>query len=318
VSAFRSLTVTCTLASALLGTGAAHAQNFPTKAIRMVTATPGGGADFSARALAQKMAVIVGRPVVVDNRGINSMQIVATAPADGYTILTYGSPMWLAPLMHETAWDPIKDFAPVIAATDAPNMLAIHPSVPAKSVKELIAVAKAKPGQLNYASGSPGSASHLGAELLKSMAGIDIVHVPFKGVGQALTGVLSNEAQVLLMVVSGVAPHVVAGRLRALAVTSAKPTKLAPGVPTVSESGVPGFEVGTIIGVFAPAGTPALIIRALNQSLRRVLESPDVQERFFATGVEVTPGPPETLAAVVKADIARFGKVVKDAGIGRK
>ncbi|HYH43375.1 MAG TPA: tripartite tricarboxylate transporter substrate-binding protein [Burkholderiales bacterium] len=310
--------MTCTLASALLGTGAAHAQNFPTKAIRMVTATPGGGADFSARALAQKMAVIVGRPVVVDNRGINSMQIVATAPADGYTILTYGSPMWLAPLMHETAWDPIKDFAPVIAATDAPNMLAIHPSVPAKSVKELIAVAKAKPGQLNYASGSPGSASHLGAELLKSMAGIDIVHVPFKGVGQALTGVLSNEAQVLLMVVSGVAPHVVAGRLRALAVTSAKPTKLAPGVPTVSESGVPGFEVGTIIGVFAPAGTPALIIRALNQSLRRVLESPDVQERFFATGVEVTPGPPETLAAVVKADIARFGKVVKDAGIGRK
>ena len=318
MSAFRSLLATCALTSILLGADAAHAQNFPTKAIRMVTATPGGGADFSARALAQKMAVIVGRPVVVDNRGINSMQIVATAPADGYTILTYGSPMWLAPLMHETAWDPIKDFAPVIPATDAPNMLAIHPSVPAKSVKELIAVAKAKPGQLNYASGSPGSASHLGAELLKSMAGIDIVHVPFKGVGQALTGVLSNEAQVLLMVVSGVAPHVAAGRLRALAVTSARPTKLAPGVPTVSESGVPGFEVGTIIGVFAPAGTPAPIIRSLNQSLRRVLESPDVQERFFATGVEVTPGPPETLAAVVKADIARFGKVVKDAGIGRK
>ena len=318
MSPFRLLIGTCASVCVLLGAAAAHAQTFPTKAIRMVTATAGGGADFSARVLAQKMALIIGRPVVVDNRGLNAMQIVATAPADGYTILTYGSPMWLAPLMHETAWDPIKDFAPISPATDAPNILAVHPSVPAKSVKELIAVAKAKPGQLNYASGSPGSASHLGAELLKSMAGIDIVHIPFKGVGQALTGVLSGQAHVLLMVVSGAAPHVAAGRLRALAVTSAKPSALAPGLPTVADSGLPGFEVGTIIGVFAPAGTPAPIVRILNQSLVRVLESADIQEKFFTTGVEVTPGPPENLAATVKADMARFGKVIKDAGIGRK
>lgn len=294
------------------------AQPFPTKAIRMVTATAGGGADVSARVLAQKLAVIVGKPVVVDNRGLNAMQIVGTAPSDGYTILTYGSPMWLAPLMQDTAWDPVKDFAAVIPATDAPNILVVNPSVAAKTVKELIAVAKAKPRMLNYASGSLGAASHLGAELFKSMAGVDIVHISYKGVGQALTGVLSGEAHVLLMVPSGVSQHVAAGRLRALAVTSAKPSALAPGLPTVAESGLPGFEVGTIIGVFAPAATPRPVIQSLNQFLRRVLESADVQEKFTSMGVEVTPGPPENLAAMVKADMARFGKVIKDAGIGRK
>lgn len=298
--------------------GAVHAQNFPSKSIRMVTATAGGGADLSARVLAQKLAVIVERPVVVDNRGLNAMQIVGTATADGYTILTYGSPMWLAPLMQDTAWDPIKDFAAVIPATNAPNVLVVNPSVAAKTVKELIAVAKAKPRMLNYASGSLGAASHLGVELFKSMAGVDIVHVSYKGVGQALTGVLSGEAHVLLMVPSGVAPHVAAGKLRALAITSAKPSALAPGLPTVAESGLPGFEVGTIIGVFAPTATPKPIIQSLNQSLQRVLESADVQEKFLSMGVEVTPGPPENLTAIVKADMARFGKVIKDAGIGRK
>jgi len=313
----RLLIGSCTAVALLAGAAAVPAQTFPDKSIRMVTATVGGGADFSARMLAQKMSALIGRPVVVDNRGLNAMQIVATAAADGYTILTYGSPMWLAPLMHETAWDPIRDFAPVIAATDAPNILAVYPQLPAKTVQELIALARAKPGQLNYASGSPGSASHLGAELLKSMAGIDIVHIPYKGVGQALTGVISGQAHVVLIVVSGATPHIASGRLRALAVTSAKPSALAPGLPTVAASGLPGFEVGTIIGVFAPAGTPAAVVRTLNQTLVRVLESPDVRDKFFATGVEVTPGTPADLAATIKSDMARFARVIKAAGIGK-
>ena len=315
----RSVVWICALVVMSLATGAAPAQqNFPAKAIRMVTAEIGGGADFTARLVALNLAVTVGRPVVVDNRGLTSMQIVANAPPDGYTLLTYGSPMWLAPLIHDAAWDPIKDFAPLTVATNAPNILVVHPGVPAKSVQELVALAKARPGQLNYGSGSPGSASHLGMELFKSLAAVDIVNVPYKGVGPALTNTIGGQVQVLLIHVAGGTPHISAGRLRALAVTSAKPTPLAPGLPTVAASGLPGFEVGTMIALFAPAGTPAALVRLLNQRLVQTLDNAEVREKLLATGVEVAPGPPGELTAIMKSDIARFGKVIKDGRLRSK
>jgi len=299
----------------LVGDGTVLGQNYPTKPIRMVTAQIGGGADFTARLVAQGLSSAVGRSVVVDNRGLTSMQIVANAPPDGYTLLCYGSPMWIGPLMQDVSWNPVKDFAPITVATKTPNILAVHPSVPAKSVRELIALAKARPGELNYASGSPGATSHLGGELFKSMAGVDIVHIAYKGNGPALTALIAGQVQMMLANVAGVLPHVSAGRLTALAVTSAQPSALAPGLPTVSAAGLPGYELVTTVSLFAPAGTPAPLIKLLNQTLVRVLNSADIKEKFFRTGVEVEPGSPEELMATMKSEIAQFGKVVKDAGL---
>jgi tripartite-type tricarboxylate transporter receptor subunit TctC len=294
-------------------------QDYPNRAIRVVAAAPGGGADIMARLIAQGVTAGLGQQVVIDNRGgsvVIPSQMVAQAAPDGYTLLFYGNPFWLFPLMRDhTPYDPVKDFSPITLAASSPNVLVVHPSLPVKSVKELIALAKAKPGQLNYGSGVPGGSPQLSAELFKSMAGVNIIHIPYKGTGPSITALIGGETQLMFASATAVAQHVKAGRLRALAVTSARPTALAPGLPTVSASGLPGYESAFMLGIFAPARTPAAIINRLNQEIVRVLNRADLKDRFFNAGVDVVGSSPERLAAAVESDIAVMGKVIRDAGI---
>ena len=301
----------------LMIAGAAYGQSYPTKPIRMVTAAIGGGADLTARIVAQGLSASLGRQVIVDNRGLTAIDIALSAPPDGYTLLAYGSPLWLAPLTQDNVhWDALKDFAPVTSATNTPNLLVAPSSLAVKSVGELIALAKARPGELNYAAGSPGSTSHLGAELFKSMAGANIVHVPYKGNGPALTALIGGQVQIMFANVALVTPHIKSGRLKGLGVTSLHPTQLAPGVPTVA-SALPGYELVTNISIFAPARTPAPVIKFLNQEIVRLLNLPEIKDKALGIGVEAVGSTPDELTAAMKAEVARFSKVIKDAGIRR-
>ena len=303
----------CTL---LFGASTARGQTYPNKPIRIVTSAPGNGDDLAARLIAQGVAGAWGQQVVVDNRGLIAVEIAAKAPPDGYTVLFYGSPMWLAPFMRESVpYDPVKDFSAVTWATVSPNILVVHPSLAVKSVAELVALAKAKPGELNYGTGSAGSTPHLAAALFKSMAGINIVRVPYKGSAPALTALIGGQLQFMFPSTSSVAPHLNSGRLKALAVTIAQPSALAPGLPTVAASGLPGYESASLLGAFAPAGTPAALINRLNQEMVRALMRTDAKERLFNFGVEAVGSSPEQFAAAVKSEMAKWGKVIRDAGI---
>ena len=299
----------------VLGTGVVSGQNYPNKPIRILTTAPGSGADLVGRLIAPRLLDSLAQPVVIDNRGIIAIETVARAPADGYTLVLYGSPLWLLPFMRDNVpWDPLRDFSPITLAVSTPNVLVVHPSVPVKSVKELIALAKARPGELNYAS-TTGSTPHLGAELFKAMAGIDIVHIPYKGTGPAILALLGGQVQAMFPAVGSAVPYVKSGKLRALAVTSAQPSALAPGLPTVAAAGLPGYEAVSIIGILAPAGTRATIIGRLNQEIVRILNQTNVKEQLFSTGVETVGSSPEQFAATVKSEMARLGKVIKDASI---
>ena len=305
----------------LIGTFAAPlstvAQNYPSKPVRVVTAEQGGGADLPLRFFVPGLVERLGQGVIVDNRGGTvtiPAEIVAKAPPDGYTVLFYGSPMWIIPLLLADApYDPLRNFAPITLAFRTTNLLLVHPTMPAKSVGELIALAKAKPGVLNYGSGGTGSSTHLGPELLKSMAGIDIVRVPYKGAGPAVTGLIGGEVQ-LIITSTPVKAHLQSGRLRALAVTSAEPSPLYPGLPTVAAT-VSGYESSVMFGFFAPAKTPSPIVDRLNRDLVRILGQPDIQERLLNTGSEAVASSPDQFVAAMKSDIARMGKVIKDSGI---
>ena len=302
----------------VLNAGGVSGQNYPTKPVRLVTSLPGGGNDFVARVIAQGITAPLGQPVIVDNRGAQpAMQIVFKAQPDGYNLFVGGADFWTAPLIRKMEWDPVKDFSPISNTTAAYTILVINPSLPAKSVRELIDLAKAKPGALNFNSSSIGSAGHLSGELFKSMAGINMVHIPYNSGGAAITAVISGEVQLAFFAPAAVAPLVKAGKLRALAVTSPKPTALAPGLPTIAET-VPGFEIGSATAVLAPARTPAAIINRLNQEIVRLLNQADVKEKFFNVGVEVVASSPQQLAALMKSDIARLGKVIRDAGLQEK
>lgn len=244
-----------------------QAQTFPTKPLRMLTAEPGGGSDLIARVIAQGLSASLGQQVVVDNRvgGVLIAELAAKAAPDGYTLLTYSSTIWLIPLMRaHTPYDPLRDYASITLVGNSPMVLVTHPSVAANSVKELIALAKAKPGELNFASGPSGAIPHLSAELFKFMAGIDIVHVPYKGVGAAVTDLIGGRTQMMMPNASAALPHIKSNRLRGLAVSSAQPSALAPGLPTMAQAGLPGYESVAIYAVFAPAKTPAAIVRRLN------------------------------------------------------
>jgi len=291
------------------------AQDYPTKPVRIITAEAGGGADLLSRIVAQGISVSLGQPVIVDNRGPIAIELAARAQADGYSFLVYPNTVWVLPFMRKTAWDPVKDFALITMATRAPNILVVHPSVAANSVRELIALAKSKPGALNYADASIGSIPHLTAELFKAMAGVNMVHIPYKGSGPAFNALFSYEVQVMFPNLGSAAPHIKAGRLRALAVTTLEPTPIAPGLPTVAASGLPGFESAVTQGVFAPAKTPQAVIRRLNREIVGALGRPEVKERLFALGLEVVANSPGEFAAAMKADMAKWGKVIKDAGI---
>ena len=309
----------CGLAITLWHGQVLWAQNYPVKAIRIVAAAAGGSSDFSARLIAQGISGPLGQPVVVENRGgtgVIAAQTVARSAPDGYTLLNYGSNVWLLPFLQgDLHYDPIRDFAPITLAIRSPNILVVHPSLPVKSVRELIALAKAYPGGLNYASGGDGSSNHLAGELFNSIAGVKLVRVPYKGVGPAISDLLSGHVQVMFATAGGTAQHIKSGRLRALAVTSLHQTALAPGLPTAAASGLPGYEATSIQAVFAPSGTPGPVIARLNQEIVRVLNQPEVKERLFNSGVEAVGSSPEELAATIKAEMSRLGKVIREAGI---
>jgi tripartite-type tricarboxylate transporter receptor subunit TctC len=308
------------LATVLLALGVACAQSYPLKPLRIVTAEAGGGNDFAARTIGQSIAGQLGQPWVVDNRGgaggAIAAEIVARAPPDGYTLLVYASNVWLIPLLRKNVpYDVIRDFAPITWAARSPNTVVVHPSLPVKSVQDLIALARAKPGQLSYGSGGTGSSTQLAVELFKSMAKVDILRIPYKGNAPALNDLVGGQVQLMFATAGSVSPHIKSGRLRAIAVTSAEPSILAPGLPTVAASGLPGYESISIYGVFAPARTPAPIISQLNRAIVAVLNMPEVRERFFNVGVETVGSTPEQYAATIKADIARMSKVIRDARI---
>jgi tripartite-type tricarboxylate transporter receptor subunit TctC len=293
---------------------------FPAKPIRILAAEPGGGSDFAARLIAQGMAGSFNEPVIVENKagasGVIAAETVASTAPDGYTMLFYGNGFWLLPfLQSKVSYDPIKDFAPVTLTVTTPLILTVNPAAGAKSVPDLIAIAKAKPGQLNYASGGAGTIPHLAAELFNAMAGVRITRVPYKSTGPALNALMGNEVQVMFGNASSVMPQVKSNRLLALAVTSAQPSALLPGLPSLASLGLPGYSAETMYGMFAPAKTPKALIARLNEAIVRTLNAPAVKDKFFASGAEVVASSPERLGELVKADMARLGKVIKDSGI---
>ena len=300
----------------ILAAGVVSAEKYPYKPLRVVTAAAGGGNDLVGRLIAQGLTATLGKQVIVDNRGGIAAEIAAKAPADGYTLLFYGSAVWTTPFLRDNVpYDPVRDLSPITLATKAPDIVVVHPSVPVKSIMELITLAKAKPGQLNYATGTMGASPHLAAELFKAMAGADIVRVPYKGTGPSLNAVIAGEVQLMFPDAGPVMPHIKSGRLRALAVTSAEPSALAPGLPTVAASGVPGYEAVSMLGMFAPARTPPLLIKRLNQEVVQILMKVEVKERLLNAGTEAVGSSPEQFAATIKSEIAKWGKVIKDAGI---
>jgi len=297
---------------------AAWGQSYPTRSLRMLSAGLGGGSDVAARLIAQGLSESLGQPVVVDTRvgGIIIADIAAKAAPDGYTLMTYSSTLWLVPLMRAaTTYDPVRDFSAITLVGASPMVLVTHPSVAATSVKELIALARAKPGELNFATGPSGAVPHLAGELFKAMAGIDIVQIAYKGVGVAVTDVVGGRVQMMFPNASAALPHVKTGRLRGLAVTSAQPSGMAPGLPTMASAGLPGYECVAMYAVFAPAKTPARLTVLLNREIVRVLNRPEYKERFHAASTAVIASSPEELTATMKAEMSRMGKVIKAAGI---
>jgi tripartite-type tricarboxylate transporter receptor subunit TctC len=298
--------------------GLACGQGYPARPVRLVTSSPGAGTDFATRVIAQGLTAKYGRQVIVDNRpsGVVIGEIVAKSAPDGHTMFLNGSAFWLQPfLQSNTPYDPVRDFSPVTLVTTAPNVLVVNASLPANSVQDLIARAKAKPGELNYGSSSAGTPTHLGPELFKAMTGVNIVRVAYKGNGPAVNGLIMGEVQMMLANVTSVLPHVRSGRLKALAVASAEPTALAPGLPTIAASGVPGFESSSTYGVFGPAGMPRQLVDQISRDMVEVLRNAEAKQRLFNAGMEVLGTTPQELARVMKADMQKMGAVIKNAGI---
>jgi tripartite-type tricarboxylate transporter receptor subunit TctC len=301
---------------------AATAQTFPSKPVRLiVTFPPGGPSDFVARALGQKLTEGWGQQVVVDNRGgaggVVGVEAAARAGPDGYTLLQGQSGgMSINPaLLPKLSYDPFRDFAPITMLVINAQMLVAHPSVPAKTVKELVALAQAKPGQIAYASAGVGSAQHLGMEMLKVMTRVDILHVPYKGTGVLLGDLFSGQVSLLFTSMPAVLPHVNSGKLRGIAVGSAKRSPAAPDVPTVAESGVPGFEYVAWYGLFAPARTPKTIIDRINSDVTRALGNADLSQRLASQGAEPSPMSSQDLARYMREDHERWKKVIREAKI---
>jgi tripartite-type tricarboxylate transporter receptor subunit TctC len=301
----------------VMASGSAIGQDYPSKVVRIFTSQPGGGSDFTARFIAQGISGSLGQPVIVENRGssVIAAEIVSKAPSDGYSLLSWGNTLWIGALLDKTPYDPMRDFTPVSLVGKGPHMLVVHRSLPLRSVKELVALAKARPGELNYASTSAGSPLHLAGELLKSMAGVNIVRVNYKSTGPAIIGILSGEAQLMFPNVNAGMPHVKTGKLAALAVTTAQPSSLAPGLPTIASAGFPGYEIAAADSILGPAKMSPAVLNRLSQEITRFLRTPEAREKLLATGTEVVGSTPDELAAVMKSDTAILGKVIKDAGI---
>ena len=311
------------LIAALLVPFVAGAQEYPSKPIRMVVGfPPGGGTDVVARILAPGLSELLGQPVVIENRpgatGTTAAGMVAKAPADGYTIMMgHVSVNAIAPsLFSNLSYDVIRDFAPVAIAAAVPHFVVVHPSAPVSSLKELVVYLKAQPGKLSFPSAGNGSMPHLAGELFKSLAGVDLVHVPYKGTGQSMQDLLGGQHLVAFDTMAASAPHVRSGKLRALAVSTASRLAAFPDVPTGEEAGVPGYVLTTWYGVFAPAGTPSSIVNRLHGDMVKAMQTPEVRARLEGLGADGTVSrSPEEFAALVRADTARYAKIVKDIGL---
>jgi tripartite-type tricarboxylate transporter receptor subunit TctC len=306
---------------ALAFIGAVHAQPYPSKSIRYVVPyAPGGSTDIVARVLALKLSEAMGQQVVVDNRpgagGAIGADIVAKSPPDGYTMVTAVTSIMAINqfLYRKLPYDPEKDFAPVTQVGSLPLILVIHPSLPAKNVREFIAIAKAKPGQLNYGSSGVGTATHMTTELFKAMAGVDLVHIPYKGSGQVMGDVIGGQLALIFDQIVSSLPHVQGGKLRMLAITSAKRFPSLPDLPTIAESGVPGYESISWAGVAVPAGTPKEIVARLHAEIVKVLAMPDIRERFLRDGIETIGSTPEQFSEHIRRERIKWAKVVKDSG----
>lgn len=314
----------CNLVFFLLASVAtvATAQSYPSKAVRVIVPfPPGAGVDIVTRAVSGRLGEALGQQLVIDNRagagGIVGAEVAAKAPPDGYTLLmgTAGMLTVVPHLNSRLPYSPERDFAPVSLVASVPSMLVVHPSLPVKSVKDLIALARAKPGVLNYASTGNGTLPHLAAEFFKSQAKVNMVHVAYKGSAPAITDLLSGQVEVFFGNMLSVIPHVRSKRLRALAVTSLKPQAVAKDVPTMAESGFPGFEAGTWFGLLAPAGTPGNIIARLHTDVVKTVHLPDVQERLAGQGATTIGNTPEQFAAYIRSESAKWAKVLKASGV---
>ena len=301
---------------------AAWAQEYPVKAIRFIAPNlPGGPTDILARLIGQKLAESFGQPVVIENRagagGNIGTEAAAKSPPDGYTLVTGNNATFGAnvSLYKHLAFDPVKDFAPIVLVGTQPNILVVHPSLPVTSVKQLIALAKARPGELNYAGSGMGAVAHLAAELFKTMAQVNIVHIPYKSAAPALIDVIAGQNQLMFATSLSVQPHIKSEKLRALAVTTANRSRLMPELPTIAEAGVPGFAAMTWHGVLTTGGTPPAIVNKLNAEINRILQLPDVRERLGALGAEIIGGTPQEFADHIKREIPKWAKVIKDAGV---
>lgn len=300
--------------------GVSYAQAYPLKPIRILTCEAGGTCDLSARVIAQALTERVGQQVIVENRGAASgliaVQTVTKAAADGYTLLFHSSPIWLMPFLQDSVpFDPVRDLIPVCLVVRAPLVLVVHPSLPVKAVKDLLALAKARPGELDYGSGATGAAPHLAAELFKSMGGVDIVRIAHRGTGTAVIDLIAGRLQLMFPVLATISPHIKAGKVRALAITTRQPSALFPGLTTVSEAALPGYDISGVFGLFAAAGTPASIVTRLNQEIVSALNKTEIRDRLFAAGMETVASSPEEFAAHVKREMTTLGKVIRDAGI---
>jgi tripartite-type tricarboxylate transporter receptor subunit TctC len=308
-------------AAAILTPAPASAQAYPTKPIRLVVPFPAGGPlDVTARAIGQKLSEAWGQPVVIDNRpgagGNIGADLVAKSAPDGYTILegALSTHAVNVSLYGKMPYDPLKDFAPITLVATTPNVLVLNPSLPVHSVPELVAYAKAHPGALSFGSGSNGSAGHLAGELFKMEAGVDMVHVPYKGAAPALQGLLAGDTQLMFDNLASSTPQLKAGKLRALAVTTARRTALMPELPTLAESGLPGFDIYTWWGFLAPAGTPKEIIAKWNSEVVRILSTPEMKAFFAQQGAEPAPTTPEQFADLIRSEIPKYAKIVKASG----
>jgi tripartite-type tricarboxylate transporter receptor subunit TctC len=308
-------------AAALLSCASAFAQAFPAKPIRVVVPfPPGGGTDIVARTVAPKMSEILGQPVVVENRagagGNIATEHVAKSAPDGYTLVVASASTAInTTLVKNLSWDFARDFAPVALLVVNNHLLAVHPSVPAANVKELLTLAKAKPGHVTYASYGNGSSAHLTAELFKLMAGVDLLHVPYKGAAPAVNDLLGGQVSLVFADVAAMLSHVKSGKLRALGIASRQRFEGLPDVPTIAEAGVPDFEAGGFLGLAAPAGTPPAAVAALNGAAVKTLGMPDVRERLLALASPPMPGTPEQFGQRIKAEIDKWARVIRAANI---
>jgi tripartite-type tricarboxylate transporter receptor subunit TctC len=305
----------------VLTSNIALAQAYPAKAVRLVLPfPPGGPTDLLGRAVAQKLSDQIGQPVVADNRpgagGNLGLEVTAKSPPDGYTLVLSSPLIALGPLLYSRLnYDPFKELAPISLVAVIQNVLLVHPSVPARTLKDLIQIARRSPGKLNYGSGGVGTTTHLAPELLKSLAKINLVHVPYKGSGQALIGLIGGDVDLLIMAVPASAPQVHSGKVRALAVLSTQRAAALPDVPTTKEAGVDNLEVPIWYGILAAAATPRDTITRLNSELTKALTSADLKERLTGAGIEPMTSTPEQFGAFIRSENVRFAKVIKDAGI---